>query len=140
MGSTAVAPAGAQPGEAPLVLVIDDNPDALAICERALRADGYRTATAASGDEGLALVASLAPALVVLDLAMPGTDGFAVAESIRRDLSMRDLPILIFTGLPRDKTERATGATAFCAKPIEPRHFLAAVRRLCPLAEEGTTR
>jgi CheY-like chemotaxis protein len=85
-------------------------------------------------------VAKLAPALVVLDLAMPGTDGFVVAERIRRDRTAGGLPILIFSGLPRDKAAQATGATAFCAKPIEPRHFLAAVRRLCPPAEERTTR
>lgn len=140
MGSTAAAPSGARSSHPPLVLVIDDNPDARAICEHALRAGGYRTATAESGAEGLALVAQLAPALVVLDLAMPGTDGFAVAESIQRQRGPAAPLILIFSGLPRDKAACATGATAFCAKPVEPRHFLAAVRQLCPLAEEGTTR
>ena len=138
MGATANAPARAGSGETPLVLVIDDNPDSRAICERALRAVGYRTATAASGDAGLALVAELDPALVVLDLAMPGTDGFAVADAIRRGGDTASIPILIFSGLPRDETARArtAGATAFCPKPVEPHRFLAAVRRLCPLPEE----
>jgi CheY-like chemotaxis protein len=140
MGSTAFAPAPAPTDDAPLVLVIDDDPDARTICERALRASGYRTATAASGEAGLALLGELAPALVVLDLAMPGTDGFTVAETIRRDARCDAMPILIFTGLPREAAVRATGGSAFCTKPIEPQHFVAAVRRLCPLAKEGTTR
>jgi two-component system response regulator AdeR len=121
---------------APLVVVIDDDPDALAICEYALRAAGYRTATAASGEAGLGLLAQVDAALVVLDLAMPGLDGFAVAEEIRRGGTTA--PILIFTGLPRDQAARAqaVGATAVCAKPIEPQRFVAAVRRLCPLPVE----
>jgi CheY-like chemotaxis protein len=129
---------GAGAGEAPLVLVIDDNPDSLAICERTLRAGGYRSATAASGAAGLALVAQLEPALVVLDLAMPGTDGFAVADAIRVRGGATAPPILIFTGLSREEALRAGagGATGFCLKPIEPQRFLAAVRRLCPLALE----
>ena len=99
-----------------------------------------RASTRAASPLACTLIAQLAPALVVLDLAMPGTDGFTVAETIQKGRGPSTPPVLIFTGLPRDRAARATGASAFCAKPIEPRHFLAAVRRLCPLAEEGTTR
>jgi DNA-binding response OmpR family regulator len=121
---------------APLVLVIDDDADALAICERSLRAAGYRTATAASGEAGLGLLAKMDAGLVVLDLAMPGLDGFAVAAEIRRRGTTA--PILIFTGLPREQAARAraVGGTDVCSKPIEPQRFVAAVRRLCPLVAE----
>ena len=135
MGSTASAQASAGPEGAPLVLVIDDDADSRAICERALRAGGYRIATAASGEEGLAQLEGLEPALIVLDLAMPGTDGFAVARAIRARPRVADLPILIITGLSREAEApaRAAGGTAFCAKPMEAGRLLAAVRRLCPL-------
>jgi CheY-like chemotaxis protein len=116
--------------------VIDDDPDALAICERALGAAGYRTATATSGEAGLARLEMLRPACVVLDLVMPGTDGFAVARQIRARPDWAALPILVFTGLPRqtETDARAAGGTAFCTKPVEPRRLVAEVRRLCPPA------
>ena len=135
MDDTAGAQASAEGDGGPLVLVIDDDPDTRSICERALRAAGYRTATAASGEDGLARLDGVRPSLVVLDLVMPGTDGFAVARAIRARSGGAELPILIFTGLPRDAEGRArdAGGTAFCTKPIEPQRFLAEVRRLCPV-------
>jgi CheY-like chemotaxis protein len=138
MPGMANAGAGAGTDGAPLVLVIDDDPDALAICDWALRAEGYRTVTATSGAAGLASLERVRPALVVLDLAMPGTDGFAVARAIRARQDLADLPILIFTGLSRDAERQAmaAGGTAFCSKPIEPHEFVAAVRRLCPPARK----
>jgi CheY-like chemotaxis protein len=122
------------------VLVVDDNPDTLAICEATLRSAGYRTATAGSGAEALAQLPGLRPALVVLDLAMPGVDGFVTARAIRARPETADLPILVFTGLPREAEDksRQAGGTAFCTKPIEPRKFLAEVRRLCPMEGGGS--
>jgi len=135
MGDTVGAWADAQPGEGPLVLVIDDDPHSLVICDRTLQAAGYRTVTAASGAEGLARLDRLAPALVVLDLAMPGMDGFAVARAIRARSGGDTLPILIFTGLSRasESGSRQAGGSAFCTKPIEPQRLVAEVRRLCPV-------
>ncbi len=130
------ATAGARAmGKAPVVLVVDDDSDARAICQRALSAAGYRTAAAASGAEALARLDVLTPDLVILDLAMPGTDGFATARAIRRRSGLADTPILIFTGLAEDARARAreAGATAFCTKPLEPQRLIAEVRRLCPL-------
>lgn len=136
MGNTAESQARADfgPGEAPLVLVVDDNGDSRAICEASLRTVGYRTATVASGAEALARLDEIRPALVVLDLAMPGVDGFATARAIRARPHQAELPILVCTGLPPGAEQRArqAGGTAFCTKPIEPRRFLAEVRRLCP--------
>jgi CheY-like chemotaxis protein len=138
MGNTAPAPAGVD--APPLVLVIDDDPDVRTICERVLRAAGFRVACAESGDAGLSLLDQLSPALVVLDLAMPGTDGFAVARAMRAHPDCATLPILVFTGLPREAAlrARALGVTAVCAKPVEPKQFLAAVRRLCPAPSKET--
>jgi CheY-like chemotaxis protein len=137
MGNTAGSQATAGL-DGPLVLIVDDHSDARAICEKSLHAAGYRTASAASGAEALAQLAEIRPALVVLDLAMPGVDGFAVARAIRGRQGFADLPILVFTGLPMETWDRArqAGGTAFCTKPIEPRHFLAEVRRLCPAGRD----
>jgi CheY-like chemotaxis protein len=134
MGDTAGAQAKVG-SSAPLVLVVDDHPDTLVICSRTLEVAGYRTATATSGDEALQRLEELKPAVIVLDLAMPGTDGFTTAHLIRSRPTGARTPILIFTGLaPTVETAaRRAGGTSFCLKPIEPKRFLAEVRRLCPL-------
>jgi two-component system alkaline phosphatase synthesis response regulator PhoP len=121
--------------EAPLVLVVDDNDDARMICERSMRRAGYRTVTVASGREALARLDEIDPAVVVLDLAMPDTDGFATARAIRARPRSARLPILVVTGLSPDVEARAreAGGDDFCLKPIEPRSLVACVRRLCPL-------
>lgn len=135
MGDTAGAQASMGPGSGPLVLVVDDNPDTVLICTRALESAGYRVATATSGDEALARLDELKPGLVLLDLAMPGRDGFATARAIRARPASANLPILILTALPRDAHVLAadSGGGALCTKPIEPRRLVAEVRRLCPL-------
>jgi CheY-like chemotaxis protein len=140
MGDTARAGAGTRsavgPPAGPLVLVVDDHEDTRAICQRALEMAGYRVVTAASGDEALARLEEHRPAVVVLDLAMPGMDGFTTAHLIRSRPTGARTPILIFTGLPPkvEDSARRAGGTAFCLKPIEPRRFVAEVKRLCPLS------
>ena len=117
----------------PLVLVVDDNPDTLAICSRALGAAGYRTVTTDSATDALARFDELHPAVVVLDLVMPEQDGFQAARAIRARVG-DGLPILVFTALTTDveRQAREAGATAFCTTPLEPRRLVAEVRRLCP--------
>jgi CheY-like chemotaxis protein len=126
---------GGAKSSAPLVLVVDDHEDTLAICARALEMAGYRTATATSGADAIARIEELKPAVVVLDLAMPEMDGFTAAHLIRSKPGVARTPILIFTGLPAkvEEAARRAGGTAFCMKPIEPKRFVAEVKRLCPL-------
>jgi CheY-like chemotaxis protein len=135
MGDDTAASQASQGSPGPLVLIVDDNQDTLAICARTLEAAGYRTATATSGDDALARLAALRPALVVLDLAMPGRDGFTTAQAMRERPDVARTPILVFTGLSPtlENAARRAGGTAFCTKPLEPRRLLAEVRRLCPL-------
>ena len=132
MDDTAGALASARSAR-PLVLVVDDNPDTLAICARALGAAGYRTVTTVSATDALARFEQLDPAVVVLDLVMPEQDGFQAARAIRERVGA-GLPIIIFTALSADVERRAreAGATAFCTKPLEPRRLVEQVRRLCP--------
>ena len=139
MDDTADALASTTAADGPLVLIVDDNPDTLAICARALAAAGYRAAVASSAAEGLAQFDDTPPAVVVLDLVMPDQDGFETARAIRRRTATT--PILVFTGLSPDVESRArqAGASAFCTKPLDPRRLVAEVRRLCPVGREDTT-
>lgn len=82
------------------ILCIDDKQDVLASVAEVLRASGYSTLTALSGNQGLRLLLQNSVDLVVLDYEMPGMSGDLVAQAIRR--SNPKLPIILFTGIPDD--------------------------------------
>ena len=82
------------------ILCIDDNQDVLKSLAEVLRASGYGTLTALSGNQGLRFLSQNSVDLVVLDYEMPGMNGDLVAQAIRR--SRPELPIILFTGIPDD--------------------------------------
>lgn len=101
------------------VLVVDDEPDLLATCERLLRRQGYQVMVARSCAEGLAAVSRERPHLVISDLRLPDGDGLDVVRAAR------GLPdpasVIVITGYPSDQVRRAAldaGATGFFAKPF----------------------
>jgi len=130
------------PAQPPLVLVVDDDPNVLKICTTVLEAGGYRTATASSGPEALERVDALKPDLVVLDLVMPGGDGFTAAHMIRSRPAGARTPILVLTGtsMSREDAARRAGATKFCMKPLDPSRFMVEVRKLCPMGGSAPAR
>ncbi len=87
-------------------LVIDDDPRALAIMDEALRAEGFSVIKALDGNSGIEAAKRLLPDLIVLDLMMPGTDGFQVANALHSDDKTASVPIIILTAMdlsPEDK-------------------------------------
>lgn len=127
-----------RPWEKPLVVVVDDDTDILALCARALEHAGYEVALALSGEEAISFIERRTPSLIVLDLTMPGMDGWTVAQLIRKHKPTAHIPILVITGL-MDNAEgaaRRAGATSFCLKPFDARRLVAEVKRLCPLPGE----
>jgi diguanylate cyclase (GGDEF)-like protein len=106
--------------EPPLVLIVDDDPVIRELARAALAEDGWRLEQAADGHEALVRVCEGHPALVLLDVKMPGKDGFAVCEELRLRPETRDVPVLMMTGLDdHDSIVRAyeVGATDFALKP-----------------------
>ncbi len=88
----------AEAGQIERVLIIDDQPSSARIVEEALAANGkYRIYTAHSGAEGISLVARRHPDLIILDLRMPGMDGFAVLNELRSNPETARIPIMIVT-------------------------------------------
>jgi CheY-like chemotaxis protein len=79
------------------VVVIDDDPRDLDLVEASLGTEGYTVLRAASGEEGVELVRRELPAVVLLDLLMPGVDGFMVIELLRADPATRDVPVIVLT-------------------------------------------
>lgn len=107
---------------AKLVLVIDDTPDQRRFLERVLSAAGYRVVTAPDGEAGTAAAHSLLPDLIVLDVMMPGMNGYQVCRALKADPATADRPILMLTAKdqPTDKFwAREVGAADFLTKPVD---------------------
>jgi DNA-binding response OmpR family regulator len=117
-----------QPSAAP-VLVVDDDPHLRRLLAWALEDEGIAVETAADGYEAIARLAQRRPALVVLDMGLPGRDGYAVADSLRAAYG-GTVPILVLTadGRAAAKAQRV-GAFAYLPKPFELEELLAAVQR-----------
>jgi len=110
------------------VLVVDDEPIVRDVVVRYLEQEGYRTLQAADGDTARRLLENETPALVVLDLMLPGTDGLALCRWIRQ---RSDLPVIMVTALG-EESDRLTGldlgADDYLTKPFSPRELVARVK------------
>jgi CheY-like chemotaxis protein len=105
------------------VLVVDDEPAVRTICAFNLQAAGHDVREAATGDEALAAVAEELPDLVLLDVMMPGLDGWAVAAALRAGPRTRDLPVVFLTArVEQADRQRAyeLGAVGYITKPFDP--------------------
>ncbi len=121
--STATAPAATQ-----RVLLVDDNVDAVESMEILLQAFGYEVATAVHPDLALAQLEAFAPAAAVIDIGLPGMDGYELAAEIRRRLAGRPMRLIAFTGYGgADDIARATraGFDAHLVKPVDIDRLLA---------------
>jgi diguanylate cyclase (GGDEF)-like protein/PAS domain S-box-containing protein len=107
----------------PVILIVDDEAFMRTVFQDVLQLAGFSTFAASDGDSALKSIAHLKPDLVLLDLIMPGKDGFETCREIRQLAEANHLPVLVVTGL--DDTEsihRAfeAGATDFISKPVKP--------------------
>jgi PAS domain S-box-containing protein len=116
--------------EGPLVLVIEDDPDARELIARHLSGAGYRVATAAAGDEGLALAARLTPAVITLDVMMPGMDGWSVLRRLKADEALGKIPVVMVTMVGERAVGHALGASDYLQKPVARETLLGSVERL----------
>jgi CheY-like chemotaxis protein len=120
-------------GEAPLILVVDDYGDAREVYVRVFQSAGYRVAEAANGEEAVEKGLSLRPELVLMDLIMPGMDGWEVIHRLKANERTKECPIVVITGAPHGAdTRRAhdAGCDAYLVKPVLPEALLRVVRDL----------
>jgi CheY-like chemotaxis protein len=123
---------------APIILVIDDDPEIREfICEVVAQA-GFATVTASDGEEGLALAKARRPALIVTDVMMQVMDGYTALTRLRGHPATRDIPVIILTGQeePIYRTlSFGVGAVAHLMKPFSPAVLTDTVRRVLAQAE-----
>ncbi len=113
------------------VLVVDDNPHAIDIVYRLLEREGFTVLRAQSGREALAITAAEEVDVILLDVMMPGMDGFEVCAELRRDARTRDIPVILLTAKDDMETRvqgMKLGVSEFLTKPINKRELFARVR------------
>ena len=121
-----------------LVLIVDDDEDLRFLARKALLRSGHTVLEADSGEEGLKSVDINKPDLVLLDLNMPGMDGFEVLKRLRLSETGRSLPVIVLTALGDEESARSSfqsGATDFLNKPFTPPQLDARVRSCFAHAE-----
>lgn len=119
----------------PCCLIVDDNALNRELATHLLQGEGFEVLEAVDAPAALAQLARHLPDVLLLDLAMPGMDGFALAALLRRAPATAALPLVAFTALalPREREAAlAAGCNGCITKPIEVTQFVAQVRRYLP--------
>lgn len=114
------------------VLVIEDTPANLALARVVLEHDGHVVITAESAGEGIALARSARPDLILLDIQLPGVDGFAATRALKSSTVTRDIPVIALTAhAMKGDRERiaAAGCDGYLAKPFHYPELLELVRQ-----------
>ncbi|HLM89431.1 MAG TPA: response regulator [Streptosporangiaceae bacterium] len=113
--------AAAMPEQKHMVVTIDDDPLAIELVRASLEPEGWTVLGAATGQEGLALIRERKPSAVLLDLLMPGMDGFEVVEALRADPGTKSVPVVILTSksMTLQDKERLQGRITYVARKTE---------------------
>lgn len=120
------------------VLIADDEPNIVISLEYLMKREGHQVVVARDGEQALAMIRAERPALVLLDVMMPGKSGFEVCQSVRADESLAGVKIMLLTAKGRDTDVAqgmALGADAYMTKPFSTKELAARVREL--LAQGG---
>ena len=117
-------------GRQSVVVIIDDDRSSLDLLSAYLTGTGLRVVRARHGDEGLSEVHRLRPAAVVLDLRLPGTDGWTVLETLKATPTTREIPVIIVSILDEAARGLAAGAAEYLTKPVSRDDLTAALRKL----------
>ena len=116
----------------PVVLVVDDDSRIRELVRDSLEQEGYTVVEAAGADEALAAIEDQAPELVLLDVVMPGVDGWQVLQRLQERHG--SVPVVMFSGQVDDRAGRAAerGASGFVGKPFDPQQLIDRAKELLP--------
>ena len=125
MGTAARAGLGEQEGQTgkEMVLVIDDDPAQLELMARFLAREGFAARTAHDGASGLDMAKALRPKVILLDVTMPGMDGWSVLRALKADPDLADIPVIMVTFISDNGLASTLGAADFVSKPVKWERF-----------------
>ena len=112
------------------ILVVDDDKAILEMVKFALESEGFEVATATDGDEALNKVSKEKPDLIILDVMMPGIDGFEVCRHLKFDPQYQNVPVIILTAKTEDidkMTGLEIGADEYITKPFDTKQLIKSV-------------
>ena len=122
----------------PLILVVDDYQDAREMYAEYLQYSGFRVAEAKNGNEAVAQARSLKPDLILMDLSLPGMDGWEATRRLKADEATKHIPIVALTGhalAGASEGARKAGCDSFVTKPCLPDDLVVEVRRMLSTAK-----
>lgn len=130
----------AEAGEPYTILIVDDDPDLLQMLSDGLELLGkFRVERAANGIMGLEQFFAVRPDCMIIDLKMPGLDGYQLIRALRGDPESAATPLIVLTALAQEQQQfagLALGADQYLVKPVTPRALVAAVKQALALGEE----
>jgi len=125
--------AGMNSDDLPIILLVEDYDDARELYSACLRSSGYHVIEAATGNDAVALARSAMPNLILMDLLLPGMDGWQATAELKSDPRLKHVPIVALTAHAlSDERERIArlGCDAFLAKPCLPPDLIRTVDRI----------
>ena len=111
------------------ILLVDDDRATHDVVKRAIKKEGYTVYSAFDGDEGMEQARKVIPKLILLDVLMPGRDGWSVLKEIKNDVKLKDVPVVITSVLNEESLASSLGADDYMKKPIDRSFFINLVKR-----------
>jgi len=118
-----------------LILLVEDNDNNRLLVRDVLKASGYRVAEAETAEDGLRMAVQQQPALILMDIQLPGMNGIEALRQLRADPATRAIPVIAVTAsaMTQDRHQiMAAGFDGYQSKPISVKGFLQAVREMLP--------
>ncbi len=115
------------------ILIVDDSPTDAYLVKNILESHGYQTSEASNGEEGIQKAKDIKPNLIIMDVVMPGLNGFQATRKITKSDDTKSIPVVIVSSKNME-SDRAwglmQGAKEFLVKPVKQEELLAAVKKL----------
>lgn len=114
--------------DAPTFVIVEDDLQSLYLMERYVRRSGFRPVFTTQGENALTLARQERPAVIVLDLGLPGMSGWEVLRALKADPATRDIPVILYSGLNKIEEGLEAGAVGYLHKPVYYQDFLDALQ------------
>ena len=113
------------------VLIVDDSPTETHVLKQILAKEGYEVSTAPNGEEGIARAKEIKPDVVLMDVVMPGLNGFQATRQLRKDPITEHIPVIIVTTKDQQTDKMwgmRQGASEYLTKPVEPQTLIGTIK------------